>query len=84
MELNHYYLTTTRSRNFVDAGKNKKAAILAGRIMACDEKCSIELWACRKVEGVGTLGRYYIGMLEFPYYLRDLQLIPHDITVNLM
>lgn len=84
MRKGHYYLTTIRERNFVDAGKNKREAIKAGREMALKEGQSVELWHCEPVKDVpGALGRYYVGMLEFPYYLRSCQLTAKDITVNI-
>jgi hypothetical protein len=85
MENKHYYITGIRERNFVDAGTNKKAAIKAGKARALQERQSVELWRCHKVGGCGeTLGRYYIGILEFPYYLRNCPLTEKDITVNLI
>lgn len=84
MENKHYYITGIRARNLVDAGTNKKAAIKAGKARALQEGQSVELWHCHKIEDVGTLGRFFIGMLEFPYYLRNCSLTEKDITVNLI
>ena len=83
MEYKHYYLTPIGKLEFEDAGTNRRKAIQAGREKAVAERCSYELWQCRPVEGTGCKGRYFVGMLEFPYYLRDCQLDWHDITVNL-
>ena len=71
MEKNHYYLTRAYERIFQDAGKNKREAIRLGRKLAVKEETSIELWKCKEVSGIKTLGRYYIGVLEFPYDLRN-------------
>ena len=83
MEKNHYYLTRVDERIFQDAGKNKREAIRLGREFAVKEKTSIELWKCEEISDIKTLGRYYIGVLEFPYYLRDFQLNASDIIVNI-
>ena len=83
MEKNHYYLTRAYERIFQDAGKNKREAIRLGRELAVKEETSIELWKCMEVSGIKTLGRYYIGVLEFPYYLRNWQLTAADIIVNI-
>lgn len=85
MENKHYYLTPIGKLTFEDAGTNRQKAIRAGREKAASEKCSYELWQARPVEGGGgRLGRYFVGMLEFPYYLRDLDLDWHDVGVNLL
>ena len=89
MEKNHYYLTSVKERNFIDAGKNKREAIKAGRIMALELRQSVELYHCHEIgleagKPEGRLGRYYLGILEFPYFLSSAcHLIPSDITVNL-
>lgn len=83
MEKNHYYLTRVDERIFQDAGKNKREAIRLGRKLAVKEKTSIELWKCEEISDIKTLGRYYIGVLEFPYYLRNCQLTAADIIVNI-
>lgn len=83
MEKNHYYLTRAYERIFQDAGKNKREAIRLGRELAAKYETSIELWKCEEVSGIKTLGRYYIGVLEFPYYLRNCQITAADIIVNL-
>lgn len=83
MEKNHYYLTRSYERIFQDAGKNKREAIRIGRELAAKEKTSIELWKCKEIPDIKTLGRYYIGVLEFPYYLRNWQITASDIIVNL-
>ena len=83
MEKNHYYLTRAYERIFQDAGKNKREAIRLGRELAVKEKTSIQLCKCEEVSDIKTLGRYYIGVLEFPYYLRDFQLNASDIIVNI-
>lgn len=84
MENKHYYLTPIGKLAFEDAGTNRQKAIRAGREKAAAEKRSYELWQARPVEGGrGILRRHFVGMLEFPYYLRDCDLDWHDITVNL-
>lgn len=83
MEKNHYYLTRAYERIFQDAGKNKREAIRLGRELAVKEKTSIELWKCEEISDIKTLGRYYIGVLEYPYYLRNCQLTAADIIVNI-
>ena len=83
MEKNHYYLTRADERIFQDAGKNKREAIRLGRELAVKEKTSIQLWKCKEDPEIKTLGRYYIGVLEFPYYLRNCQLTAADIIVNI-
>ena len=83
MEKNHYYLTRAYERIFQDAGKNRREAIRLGRELAVKEKISIQLWKCKEVYGIKTLGRYYIGVLEFPYYLRNCQITTADIIVNI-
>ena len=83
MEKNHYYLTRIDESIFQDAGKNKREAIRRGREFAVKEKTSIQLWKCKEVSGIKTLSRYYIGVLEFPYYLRNCQLTAADIIVNI-
>lgn len=85
MENKHYYLTPIGKLAFEDAGTNRQKAIRAGREKAAAEKCSYELWQARQVDGCcGRLGRYFVGMLEFPYYLRDCDLDWHDVGVNLL
>lgn len=83
MEKNHYYLTQIDETIFRDAGKNKREAIRLGRELAVKEKTSIQLWKCKEVSDIKTLVRFYIGVLEFPYYLRNCQLTAADIIVNL-
>ena len=83
MEKNHYYLTRAYERIFQDAGKNKREDIRRGRELAVKEETSIELWKCEEIPDIKTRGRYYIGVLEFPYYLSNCQLTTADITVNI-
>lgn len=86
MQNKHYYLTPIGKLDFEDAGTNRRKAVQAGRERAAAEKCSYELWQARPVEGGGgRLGRYFVGMLEFPYYLRDVPGLDwHDVGVNLL
>lgn len=85
MENKHYYLTPIGKLAFEDAGTNRQKAIRAGREKAAAEKCSYELWQARPVEGGrGILRRHFVGMLEFPYYLRNCDLDWHDVGVNLL
>lgn len=79
----HYYITGIRARNFEDAGTNKREAIKVARERALKEKQSVELWHGVQVQGLDTIGRDFVGIMEFPYYLRDCQLTTADITVNL-
>lgn len=83
MEKNHYYLQRVNSISHTDAGKNKRDAIRQARELAAKEKCSIELFKCVGDKTSNDLLVAYVGILEFPYYLRDLNITAADITVNL-
>ena len=80
----HYYITGIRNRSFEDAGTNKRKAIKMARERALMEKQSIELWHGSPVKDVpGAVGRFYVGIMEFPYHLRNCQLTTRNITVNI-
>lgn len=83
MEKNYYYLHRVDTREDIEAGKNKHEAIKKGRELAAQFQTSIQLLKCVEDEPGGDLMVSYIGVLEFPYYLRDLNLTAADITVNL-
>lgn len=83
MEKNYYYLHRLDNREDIEAGKNKREAIKKGRELAAKYKTSIQLMKCVEDEPGGDLLVSYVGILEFPYYLRDLPLTAADITVNI-
>ena len=86
MEKNHYYYNlSVTGYCFEDAGTNRRNAIRRGRELAVRMKQTIQIWQARPVEGGnGRLGRYYVGVLEYPYYLsQSCEITPSDITVNI-
>lgn len=83
MKKNYYYLTHVNRSDYTEAGRNKRDAIRQARELAAKEKCSIELFKCVGDKTSNDLLVAYVGILEFPYYLRDLNLTAADITVNL-
>lgn len=83
MKKNHYYLQRVNSISHTDAGKNKRDAIRQGRELAAKEKRSISLWKYEQTPDQERPSLHYIGILEFPYYLRNCQLTAADITVNI-
>ena len=83
MEKNYYYLHRLDNREDIEAGKNKREAIKKGRELAAKYKTSIQLLKCVEDEPGGDLLVSYIGILEFPYYLRNCQLTAADIIVNI-
>ena len=83
MKKNHYYLQRVNSISHTDAGKNKRDAIRQARELAAKEKRSIELWKYEQTPDQERPSLHYVGILEFPYYLRDLNITAADITVNL-
>jgi len=81
MEKNYYYLHRLDTKEDIEAGKNRRDAIRKGRELAAEKKTSIQILKC--VEDEGDLVVQYIGILEFPYFLRNCQLDWRDITVNI-
>lgn len=82
MEKNYYYIQRYDTKEDIEVGKNKREAIKQGKEIALKYRTSCTLLKC--VEDEGSLCVTYVGILEFPYYLRNCQLDTSDITVNLL
>ncbi|MGD7407491.1 hypothetical protein ACQCP7_25770 [Ralstonia pseudosolanacearum] len=86
MTKGHYYFNRSlRGYDFEDAGTNRREAIRQGRELAVALRHSVQIWQARPVEGLpDRLGHYYVGSLEYPYYLSTACTITaSDITVNI-
>lgn len=75
MNLDKYFIELSKvsRKPLIDAGNNLQRAIKYAKTIALDEKCSV--YIRRRIPN----DDYTIAIIEFPNYLRDLQLDERDL-----